>query len=185
MFSIQIDTKGLTTSNSPSLQAIWNRVFNYVRLIDAVRLLDSRCSRVRQRLPDFAEFEFQTPEWNKRRVNQSLEDFIMFVFCLFLRTRIILWPLNRMIPLSYKVIDQFWSLSTSCGELGTGLAIEQYRLFPQGVAFISYFLSWLFTAMPAVSAYAVVQSSVRKACLYSDITPNWEISPIRRNAVPG
>ena len=77
MFSIQIDTKGLTTSNCPSLQAIWNRVFNYVRLIDAVRLLDSRCSRVRQRLPDFAEFEFQTPEWNKRRVNQSLEDFIM------------------------------------------------------------------------------------------------------------
>ena len=129
----------------------------------------------------FFHFSKQTNKQKKKKKN-SRE--ILFV-CLFLRTRIILWPLNRMIPLSYKVIDQFWSLSTSCGELGTGLAIERYRLFPQGVAFISYFLSWLFTAMPAVSAYAVVQSSVRKACLYSDITPNWEISPIRRNAVPG
>ena len=34
-----------TTSNFPSLQAIWNRVFHYVRLIDAVRLLgiSSKC----------------------------------------------------------------------------------------------------------------------------------------------
>ena len=45
MLSIQIDTKSLelvssSTSNCPSLQAIRNRVFHYVRLIDAVRLLD-------------------------------------------------------------------------------------------------------------------------------------------------
>ena len=47
MLSIQIDTKSLelvissTTSNCPSLQAIRNRVFFYVRLIDTVRLLDT------------------------------------------------------------------------------------------------------------------------------------------------
>ena len=47
ILSIQIDTKSLelfnslTTSNCPSLQAIWIWVFHYVRLIDAVRLLDT------------------------------------------------------------------------------------------------------------------------------------------------
>ena len=50
MLSNQIDTKSLelviytissTTSNYPSLQAIWNQVFHYVRLIDAARLLDT------------------------------------------------------------------------------------------------------------------------------------------------
>ena len=50
MSSIQIDTKSLlnwlfticsTISNCPSFQAIWNGVFHYVRLIDAVRLLDT------------------------------------------------------------------------------------------------------------------------------------------------
>ena len=39
MLSIQIDTKSLTTSNCPSLQAIWNGVFHYARLIVVVRLL--------------------------------------------------------------------------------------------------------------------------------------------------
>ena len=45
MLSIQIDTKslwiGYSTSNCPSLQAIWKRVFQYVSLKDAVRLLDT------------------------------------------------------------------------------------------------------------------------------------------------
>ena len=30
-----------TTSNCPSMQAIWNRVFHYLRLIDTARLLDT------------------------------------------------------------------------------------------------------------------------------------------------
>ena len=49
MLSIQIDTKvfnwsfnvSSTTSNCPSLQAIWNWVSHYARLIDAARLLDT------------------------------------------------------------------------------------------------------------------------------------------------
>ena len=49
MLSVQIDAKSLelvitissTTSNCPTLQAIRNRVFHFVRLIDTLRLLDT------------------------------------------------------------------------------------------------------------------------------------------------
>ena len=52
---------------------------------------------------------------------------------------------SRMIALSYKEIAHACALSPSNGSAGYCLAActycTQYRLFPQGVAFISYFLS--------------------------------------------
>ena len=56
MSSIQNDTKNLlnwlftissTTSNCQSFQAICNEVFHYVRLIDAVRILNTYSSKVK------------------------------------------------------------------------------------------------------------------------------------------
>ena len=52
MLSIQIDTKSFTTSNWPFLQVLRKQVFQYERLIDVVRLLDTfeqKCITVHNR----------------------------------------------------------------------------------------------------------------------------------------